>query len=171
MRTRRYFPLALPIACGDQSATFVYADPGRETQRELRNWADAHRELWSHLRDTGKAVHVAVVTRTAAAQRDYSRRLETWLVRPAGDGASSTSKVNVPASIGAAPLNGNVGGLAKRGGLNADNRIVLRLQERARQADGPKALIDSYSTHHSRHLAPTGRGGRPPSLVRRTGRR
>ena len=171
VQTHRYFPLKLPIACGDQSATFVYADPGRETQRELGNWANVHRELWSHLRETGNAIHVAVVTRSAAAQRDYARRLDNWLGRQAGGAPSSTEQINVPASIGAVLPNRDGRGLARRGGLNADSRIAVQLQERAHQADGPKALIDSYSTHHSRHLAPSGRSGRPPSLVRQTGRR
>ena len=51
-RTRRYFALDLPIAADDRSARFVYADPGRETDSELRRWVDEHRALWTHLRHT-----------------------------------------------------------------------------------------------------------------------
>ena len=170
IRTRHYFPLKLPIAGGDHSATFVYADPGRVTRRELRRWANTHRALWSHLRATGTAVHVAAVTRTAAAQRDYSRRLETWLAQPPGKAAVPPEDNETLTSIEAAPLNGDSRGLAKWGGSGAANRIAVQMRRRYAEADAPRATIDSYSTHHSRHLAPKGRDGQP-SPVHRTGRR
>ncbi len=58
------------------------ADPGRETESELRRWADEHRVLWTHLRHTRITVHVAVITRTVAAQHRYSRLFATWLNAP-----------------------------------------------------------------------------------------
>lgn len=166
IHTRRYFALKLPIAGGNHSVTFVYADPGRETQRELQRWANAHRTLWSRLRATGTAVHLAVVTRTVTAQRDYSRSLGTWLTRPKGDAPLAVGESATPTFIEAALLDGDSHGVAKMRTSGAANRIGKRVD----QADAPKAIIDSFSTHHSRHLAPKGRGG-PPSLVRVSGPR
>ena len=36
-----------------KSATFVYVDPGRHTDKELQRWAAEHRPLWSRLRELG----------------------------------------------------------------------------------------------------------------------
>ncbi|MYA15732.1 MAG: hypothetical protein F4Z28_02650 [Gammaproteobacteria bacterium] len=38
-RSRRYFALKLPIAADDKSATFVYVEPGRQSDTELQRWA------------------------------------------------------------------------------------------------------------------------------------
>ena len=37
-RQRRYFALKLPIAVDSRAVTFVYADPGHDTDSELRSW-------------------------------------------------------------------------------------------------------------------------------------
>ncbi|MCY3966428.1 MAG: hypothetical protein OXG83_15455 [Acidobacteria bacterium] len=170
VRSHRYFALKLPIAADDHSVTFVYADPGRETQRELRRWSATHRTLWSRLRAAGTAVHLAVVTRTAAAQRDYSRSLATWLTRPGGDAAPAPEDEANPASTEAATLNGNSRGLARWGRSQAADRIAVQPRRRVDQADATETVIDSYSTHYARHLAPAGGDGQP-SLVRRAGPR
>ncbi|MXZ38003.1 MAG: hypothetical protein F4Z19_07050 [Holophagales bacterium] len=169
IHTRRYFALKLPIAGDDHSVTFVYADPGRKTQRELRRWAQSHRALWSRLREAGTAVHVAVVTRTAAAQRDYSRSLGVWLARPGADTPPAPAEHDKPTSAEAALLNGDSRGLAKWGGSGAASQIAVQPRERVNQADAPVTVIDSYSTHHSRHLAPKDADGQR-SAARRTGR-
>ena len=166
IQTRRYFPLKLPVAAGEHAVTFVYADPGRDTQRELLNWANAHRELWSDLRATGKAVHLAIVTRTAAAQRDYSRRLDTWIERPAGGGSLNPRRINTSASIEAASPNRDGQGLANYGELHAAGRIALQLRDGDDHVDRPKPTVDSYSTYHSRHLSPKGRHGQPSIVPR-----
>ncbi|MCY3933359.1 MAG: hypothetical protein OXH70_16755 [Acidobacteria bacterium] len=170
IHTRRYFALKLPIAGGDHSVNFVYADPGRETQRELRRWANVHRALWSYLRAAGAAVHVAVVTRTATAQRYYSRRLDTWLARPASNAAPTPKDNDTLTSVEAALLNGDSHALAQWGSSGGVNRIAVQLRRRVDHADAREVIIDSYSTHHSRHLAPKGPGGQP-ALIRPTGRR
>ena len=41
----RYFTLKLPIACDAKTATFVYVDPGKDTDTELRSWGVAHEWL------------------------------------------------------------------------------------------------------------------------------
>jgi len=73
-----------------KSATFVYVDPGRHTDKELQRWATEHRPLWSRLRELGTAVHVAVITRTVAAQRELSRKVAAWLSGLAGRRAADS---------------------------------------------------------------------------------
>ena len=50
---RLQIALKLPIAADMKSATFVYVDPGRHTDKELQRWAAEHRPLWSRLRELG----------------------------------------------------------------------------------------------------------------------
>ena len=38
----RYFPLKLPLALDKAQATFVYCDPGRDSDQELLSWGAAH---------------------------------------------------------------------------------------------------------------------------------
>lgn len=63
--TIRFFsPWKLPIAGSADRATFVYADPGRDTVSELATWTAEHTRLWTSLRDAGVHVDVLVVGRT-----------------------------------------------------------------------------------------------------------
>ena len=73
----RYFPLKLPLALDQHQATFVYCDPGRETDKELLSWGAAHAKLWTALRDRDLPVHVVAVSR----DRIRCRRAETILRR------------------------------------------------------------------------------------------
>ena len=155
-RTRRFFPLGLPVAADDRSARFVYADPGRETDRELRRWTDEHRALWTHLRESGVAVHVAVITRTVAAQRRYSRLFATWLDAPSAQPLTPEEAETLAAAdadLDVALATGNPRPLERWGGLNPCRRLVISLR---RRADPPAAgvPIDGYSTHHAHGLSP-----------------
>ena len=40
------FALKLPVAVDTETVTFVYVDPGHETDSELRSWGAAHGPLW-----------------------------------------------------------------------------------------------------------------------------
>ena len=78
-QTRRYFAHKLPIAADRHASTFVYADGGRDGDKELHTWAAAHTPLWTYLRDQETTVHVAAIVRTRAAQDQYERILTAWL--------------------------------------------------------------------------------------------
>ena len=154
-RTRRYFPLRLPIAADLRSATFVYADPGRHTDTELRSWAGGHRHLWPWLRVFGTKVHVAVVTRTVPKQHQLSRRVAAWAsppVRPL-----TPEEWQTVVAVRAALLSADPAALEQWGGFHAARRVLIRLRQRgapeaAGRTSGP--AIDGYSTHHARGLAP-----------------
>ena len=59
----RYFPRKLPLALEEDRATFVYVDPGRDTDLELLSWGAEHARLWAALRAQDHPVHVVAVTR------------------------------------------------------------------------------------------------------------
>ena len=155
-RTRRYFALDLPIAADDRSARFVYADPGRETDSELRRWADEHRALWTHLRHTGITVHVAVITRTVAAQHRYSRLFAIWLNAPSAQPLTPEERATLAAADTALDLalaDGDAAPCAPWGGFNACRQLVIDLRKRAERA-AAAVPIDSYSTDHAPGLSP-----------------
>ena len=75
--TVRFFaPWKLPVAGAPDRATFVYADPGRDSDSELARWAAEHTPLWSELQDRGVHVDVAVVARTLSGASRARRWLE-----------------------------------------------------------------------------------------------
>ncbi len=158
-RTRRYFPLNLPIAADDRSATFVYADPGRETDTELRSWAASHRQLWVWLRALGTEVRVAAVARTVVKQHQLSRRIAAWTSARSNAQPLTPGERETLAAISVALRAADRAALAQWGGFHAARRILIPLRQRAdlEVAGGTSGpAIDGYSTHHAQHLGPIG---------------
>ena len=80
-KTVRFFaPWKLPVAGSPGRATFVYADPGRDTVSELSSWATAHTRLWSALRAATVHVDIEILARTA----EGARRAGRWLAARTG---------------------------------------------------------------------------------------
>ena len=162
-RTRRYFPLKLPIAADLRSATFVYADPGRETDTELRSWAASHRYVWARLRAVGTEVRVAAVARTVVKQHQLARRVAAWTsARPNARPLTPEERETLAAAyvdLDVAIATGDPRPCARWGGFNPCRRLIIGLRKRAGLevtggASGP--AIDGYSTHHARGLGPLG---------------
>lgn len=157
-RTRRYFALKLPIAADETSATFVYVDPGRYTDRELKRWAAEHGPLWSDLRGAGVEVRVAGVARTAAARYELAAKFDAWTAE------ASTAQALTPedrqaltaaeADLAAALTAGDPRSLERWGGLNPCRRLVISLRRRADLEDSAGARIDAWSSHHAQALGP-----------------
>ncbi len=59
----RYFPRKVPLALEEDRATFVYVDPGRDTDSELPSWGAEHARLWAALRARKGPFHVVAVAR------------------------------------------------------------------------------------------------------------
>ena len=76
-KQRHYFALKLPVAVDAKSVTFVYVDPGHQTDSELRSWGLAHGRLWDALRAKGRQVRVI----TIAAEHEPIERAERVLRR------------------------------------------------------------------------------------------
>jgi len=156
-RTRRYFVHKLPIAADEKSATFVYVDPGRRTDKELRGWRAEHDALWRRLRALGTEVYVAGVARTVAAQHALSRKLAAWQNAPAAAEPLTPEERETMAAIKAAILSKDRAAFARWGGLNPARRMAISLRKRADLEDSGGASgapIDGYSTHHAHGLAP-----------------
>ena len=74
----RYFALKLPIACDAKTATFVYVDPGKDTDTELRSWGAAHKWLWKALRRKSLGVQVVAIGADHKATRRAKTALRRW---------------------------------------------------------------------------------------------
>ena len=151
-KARRYFYLKLPLAADDREALFVYADPGLETTSQLHHWGAMHDALWTQLRALGIAVHVAVATRSAAAQVAYDVALAKWL--PASESeALHEDERELLDTILAAIDDGDDELLAQWGGLTAAGIRAAPLYRRGKAANGACGRIDSFETHLALRVA------------------
>ena len=75
---KRYFALKLPLAVDRETITFVYIDPGNQTDTELHSWGAAHGPLWDALRKKGRQVRVIGIAVENVAMERAARVLEAW---------------------------------------------------------------------------------------------
>ncbi len=75
---RRYFPRKLPLALEEDRATFVYVDPGRDTDSELLSWRAEHAPIWAGLRARERPVHVVAVARDDLRRERAGKILRRW---------------------------------------------------------------------------------------------
>ena len=81
---KRYFALKLPLAEDAETTTFVYIDPGHQTDRELYSWGAAHGPLWDALRKKGRQVRVIGIAVENAIVDRAARVLEKWAAAEPG---------------------------------------------------------------------------------------
>ena len=81
---KRYFALKLPLAVDPETVTFVYVDPGHQTDSELRSWGAAHGPLWDALRKKGRQVRVIGIGVENPTVDRTDRVLETWAAAEPG---------------------------------------------------------------------------------------
>ena len=74
----RYFALNLPLALEPQTATFVYVDPGHDSDKGLLSWGRVHAKLWQALRQQGRTLHVVAVARDHSRQERARKVLRRW---------------------------------------------------------------------------------------------
>ena len=95
---KRYFAIKLPLAVDPEIVTFVYVDPGHQTDTELYSWGAAHGPLWDALRKRGRQVRVIGIAVENATVDRAARVLEAWAAAEPGtperraDGASRRSR-------------------------------------------------------------------------------
>ena len=77
----RYFALNLPLALEPQTATFVYVDPGHDSDKGLLSWGRVHAKLWQALRQQGRTLHVVAVARDHSRQERARKVLRRWTRR------------------------------------------------------------------------------------------
>ena len=150
---KRYFALKLPLAVDPEIVTFVYADPGHQTDRELYSWGAAHGPLWDALRKKGRQVRVIGIGVENTTVDRTDRVLERWAAADPGTSHEGpTPKQEIKAIRDAmkpkdreflAPY-GGFGGAMKR-------LAVLYKMPEAKVTEG--VSIDDYSTYRATRLA------------------
>ena len=152
--TTRYFAWKLPIAGDHARATFVYADPGLDTTRQLGRWCREHEALWAALRAAGLQVHVHAVARTRAVDQRNATFLAhhhttTPSVRPLSPEEALTLE-----RIEAALLANDQAVLKNWGGFMDAARTASPLRERADAlVRGRAVYIDRVRTHVASRIA------------------
>ena len=155
----RYFALKLPIAANAKTATFVYVDPGRYTDTELRSWGAAHEWLWRALRLHGIEVQVVVIgadytatIRAEAALQTWSQRaFEESSQREYGPSRNDPEVKDEIKYIETAVLTVDMEVLAKYGGISGISKRLRYLKDLPKSS-GPGATIDGFETWVSSRL-------------------
>ena len=156
----RYFALKLPIACDAKTATFVYVDPGKDTDTELRSWGDSHEWLWRALRSKGMVVRAIVVGADYKATIRAEAPLQTWS-RRAGKQSSqqadgpSRNDPGVKAEIKAieeAVLSLDTDVIAKYGGLQGIAERMSYLKNLPKSSGSIGVTVDGFETWVSYRL-------------------
>ena len=83
-KQRHYFALKLPVAVEAKSVTFVYVDPGHQTDSELCSWGLAHGRLWDALRAKGRQVRVITIAAEHEPIERAGRVLRRWAATAPG---------------------------------------------------------------------------------------
>ena len=152
--TIRFFaPLKLPVSGSSGRATFVYADPGRDTVSELGSWTADHAQLWAALRAAGVHVNVAIVARSFAG----ASRAERWLAAKTGEGGGLSAREEERFQhLDTALRTKNQELLQKEGGFMAALRAHAALMGKQRESGAPALPIDSVSARVARRVAGDG---------------
>ena len=151
-RQKRYFALKLPVAVDSGTATFIYVDPGNDTDTELRSWGAAHGRLWSAIREKGLQVRVVAV----AGDHEPAERAETVFRAWAATEPRKQSGLSVKEEI--ARINKALGDvdedvLGEYGGFNAALQRTAKLQDlpEAQVTDG--VSINGFATWRASRFA------------------
>ena len=156
----RYFALKLPIAANAKTATFVYVDPGRYTDTELRSWGAAHEWLWRALRLHGIEVRAVVIGADYRATIRAEAALKTWSSRASeqssrreyGPSRNDPDVQDEIKYLENALLTVDREVLAKYGGISGIVKQLRYLKDLPKSS-GPGATIDDYETWVSDRLS------------------
>ena len=143
---KRYFALKLPLAVDPEIVTFVYIDPGHQTDTELYSWGAAHGPLWEALRKKGRQVRVIGIAVENAILDRTDRVLETWAAAdPGTPDEGLTAKQEIKA-IDEAMTRKDREFLARYGGFSKAARRSVELQRRPEAKLTEGVSIDDFST-------------------------
>ena len=143
---KRYFALKLPLAVDPETVTFVYADPGHQTDRELYSWRAAHGPLWDALRKKGRQVRVIGIGVENTTVDRADRVLKRWAAADPGTSHEGPTPKQEIKAIRDAMKQKDREFLAPYGGFwGAMKRLgVLYKMPEAKVTEG--VSIDDYST-------------------------
>ena len=143
---KRYFALKLPLAVDPEIVTFVYIDPGHQTDRELYSWGAAHGPLWDALRKKGKQVRVLGIAVENATLDRTARVLEAWAAADSGTNHEGLTAKQEIKAIDEAMTRKDREFLARYGGFSKAARRSVELQRRPEAKLTEGVSIDDYST-------------------------
>ena len=143
---KRYFALKLPLAVDPEIVTFVYIDPGHQTDRELYSWGAAHGPLWEALRKKGRQVRVIGIAVENATVDRTARVLETWAAADPGTNHEGLTAKQEIKAIDEAMTRKDREFLARYGGFSKAARRSVELQRRPETKLTEGVSIDDYST-------------------------
>ena len=146
---KRYFALKLPVAGNDETVTFAYVDPGRESTGELNTWGGAHGRLWDAIRAKGRRVEVIAIGAELDMVLRADRVLQLWAAAEPGkviEGVTVKQEIEL---LERALDRQDLELFDQYGGMQeAINRyIALGKLPEAELAEG--VSIDGYSTYRS----------------------
>ena len=143
---KRYFALKLPLAVDPEIVTFVYIDPGHQTDRELYSWGAAHGPLWEALRKKGQQVRVIGIAVENTTLDRTARVLEAWAAAdPGTPDEGLTAKQEIKA-IDEAMTRKDREFLARYGGFSKAARRSVELQRSPEAKLTEGVSIDDFST-------------------------
>ena len=152
--TVRYFPIKLPVAADETSTTFVYTVTGSGDLHSLDYWGEIHEPLWAGLRQLGRAVHVAAVTRTNGQARSAGAKLAAWCGEPPPPAALSSTERDLMEDVALLQKTRDTRLLDKWGGVEAAAAAVERIQRRNTRNAPARPAISTSSTHVAARLRP-----------------
>ena len=156
----RYFALKLPIAVDAKTATFVYIDPGKDSDTELRSWGSAHEGLWRALRGKGLGVQVVVIGADHTATRRSKAALRSWSngaskqVEQIAEGPTQDDPAVKAEMIQIEDVmrRGDPAGLSNYDGFQGATLRLIELRKLPQSKGASGASIDGYETWVSRRL-------------------
>ena len=159
---KRYFALKLPIAGDAATVTFVYVDPGHQTDSELHSWGAAHRALWDALRKKGRQVRVIGIAAEHETVERTERVLRAWSAVVPGEPSEGLTAAAEIKAIGAAKDHRDREFLAQYGGFAEAAKRSVELQKLPESRVTEGVSIDDYSTWRATRFAgpKDGFGGR-----------
>ena len=156
---KRYFALKLPLASDPEIITFVYIDPGHQTDREMHSWGAAHGPLWDALRKKGRQVRVIGIAVENAIVDRAARVLEKWAAAEPGTSDEGLTPKQEIKLIQDAMIQNNTEFFVPYGGegLAMKRAAALMRMPAAKLTEG--VSIDDYSTWRAVRFADRDKGG------------
>ena len=156
---KRYFALKLPLAVDPETVTFVYVDPGHQTDSELRSWGAAHGPLWDALRKKGRQVRVIGIAVENATLDRAVRVLEAWTAaEPGTPDEGLTAKQEIKA-IQDAMIRRDTEFFVPYGGQGPAMKRAAALMKMPAAKLTEGVSIDDYSTWRAVRFADRDEGG------------
>ena len=152
--TTRYFVWKLPIAGDPSRATFVYADRGLDTTRQLSRWCNEHEGLWAALREAGVEVHVHAVARTVFVEHRNATFLAHHHAPASPESPLTIEEQRTLAEIEEALFANDQAVLRRWGGFIPASRVAAPLRRRLDAlSEGRATHIDRVRTHVASRVA------------------